>query len=500
MTQVMFHVLLFLSAFACFYSNDIVLTVSPSMDDGPIVWKQTVTISCNWTPGNRMYGDMVVGETSESLYSDGQYGEIVSLEDPEQRIYFVSDDDIGEGTLVIKDVTSADARQFGCMVSRKGNSNNINLEIIEPPMAGVVNFVAVPEFTTVDLTWDVVEGASSYNVGWQAVGAADWTTVDVATNSHRFEGLSVASNFVAKVDASNAAGIREGIEPAETSFTTKDNRPPHPVGGLAVGASDYNQTSITISWDLADNEAEERIVLGIFATVVKEGADDASPEASPAPQELGGDVTTATFDLGGPGTYIFSVQTTNDFSEGVVTTQTVTHEVKETTEAPTVPATTTPKPTTKKITTPKITTPKPITVAVTEPQEPKNMDCGPIQNLEPLPGKPLQLSCIVPEDVNYEAEAITWSYKVGDEGQTLDQEALIISGVNIVANNTLKSSTLNIGEIIETQAGTYKCSIESSPHSSECEYIVAVTRTGSGALQTSVSTAVSLVIVLLAFF
>ena len=44
-------------------------------------------------------------------------------------------------------------------------------------MAGVVNFVAVPEFTTVALTWDAVEGAMNYNVGWQAVGAADWTTV-----------------------------------------------------------------------------------------------------------------------------------------------------------------------------------------------------------------------------------------------------------------------------------------------------------------------------------
>ena len=50
------------------------------MDDGPIVWKQTVTISCNWTPGNRMYGDMVVGEELGSLWSDAQYGEIVSLE------------------------------------------------------------------------------------------------------------------------------------------------------------------------------------------------------------------------------------------------------------------------------------------------------------------------------------------------------------------------------------------------------------------------------------
>lgn len=41
---------------------------------------------------------------------------------------------------------------------------------------------------------------------------------------HTFEGLNVASDYEAKVEASNDAGIREGIEPAEVSFTTKDNR------------------------------------------------------------------------------------------------------------------------------------------------------------------------------------------------------------------------------------------------------------------------------------
>ena len=48
--------------------------------------------------------------------------------------------------------------------------------------------------------------------------------VDTTNTSHTFEGLNVASSFEAKVDASNAAGIREGIEPAEVTFTTKDNR------------------------------------------------------------------------------------------------------------------------------------------------------------------------------------------------------------------------------------------------------------------------------------
>ena len=48
--------------------------------------------------------------------------------------------------------------------------------------------------------------------------------MDVATNSHTFTNLSDASKFDAKVNASNAAGIREGIEPAEINFTTKGSR------------------------------------------------------------------------------------------------------------------------------------------------------------------------------------------------------------------------------------------------------------------------------------
>ena len=46
----------------------------------------------------------------------------------------------------------------------------------------------------------------------------------MAGTEHTFEGLNVASDYEAKATASNPAGIREGIEPAETTFTTKDNR------------------------------------------------------------------------------------------------------------------------------------------------------------------------------------------------------------------------------------------------------------------------------------
>ena len=63
--------------------------------------------------------------------------------------------------------------------SFKNNMINPSL-IAEPPATGVENLVAVPEFTSVTLTWTAVSGATNYNVGWRSVGSSDWTTVSRA--------------------------------------------------------------------------------------------------------------------------------------------------------------------------------------------------------------------------------------------------------------------------------------------------------------------------------
>ena len=48
--------------------------------------------------------------------------------------------------------------------------------------------------------------------------------VDVGTTFHTFEGLEAGTSFLATVEAYNAAGTRDGIEPAEITFATKDSR------------------------------------------------------------------------------------------------------------------------------------------------------------------------------------------------------------------------------------------------------------------------------------
>lgn len=457
MTEVMHHVILFLSALSCVFCNteDLRISSSPSLEAGPINWKQQITISCTWTPGSMKFADIFVGE--ESIFTHPVYGPIVTQEDPEARLFFSQDIALGTAELVIKDITEADNNAFSCMVSRIGRGNPVTLEVLEPPTAGVSGLTATPDFTSVLLTWEAVDGATNYNVAWRASGTEDWNAADVPGTEHTFEGLNVASDYEAKVEASNDAGIREGIEPAEVSFTTKDNRPPHPVGGLTVHEAAYNATTITLSWNIQDNTAENRIVTGITATAAKEGAVEGDPAIEP--QELAAEATTATFQLPGPGDYIFKITTKNDFSEGVDTSAMELHTVKETTTPP--PPPTTPEPTTKKPTT---------AAPTTEAKEPtegdidlgtggENIDCGDIQSIQPFANQQASLKCTVPDDANFAPSDITWTFQAGD-ATPVEQEQIINSEIGVVTfDNT--TSILTIKSVTADTVGFWKCNAAS---------------------------------------
>ncbi|KAL5251043.1 hypothetical protein ACHWQZ_G016680 [Mnemiopsis leidyi] len=496
MTEVMHHVILFLSALSCVFCNteDLRISSSPSLEAGPINWKQQITISCTWTPGSMKFADIFVGE--ESIFTHPVYGPIVSQEDPEARLFFSQDIALGTAELVIKDITEADNNAFSCMVSRIGRGNPVTLEVLEPPTAGVSGLTATPDFTSVLLTWEAVDGATNYNVAWRASGTEDWNAADVPGTEHTFEGLNVASDYEAKVEASNDAGIREGIEPAEVSFTTKDNRPPHPVGGLTVHEAAYNATTITLSWNIQDNTAENRIVTGITATAAKEGAVEGDPAIEP--QELAAEATTATFQLPGPGDYIFKITTKNDFSEGVDTSAMELHTVKETTTPP--PPPTTPEPTTKKPTT---------AAPTTEAKEPtegdidlgtggENIDCGDIQSIQPFANQQASLKCTVPDDANFAPSDITWTFQAGD-ATPVEQEQIINSEIGVVTfDNT--TSILTIKSVTADTVGTYTC--HEATHNSSCPFVVLTTKDGptTGAASFALSSVLALAIFLIALF
>ena len=93
---------------------------------------------------------------------------------------------------------------------------------------------------------------------------------------------------------------------------------------------------------------------------MKEGATDEEPAIES--QELSADATSVTFELPGPGDYVFTITTNNDYSADVETSATEIHTVKETTDPPVEP--TTPEPTVKPTTEPKK---EPTTAAKDEP-------------------------------------------------------------------------------------------------------------------------------------
>lgn len=486
MTNVMFHALIVLSALFCAFSSEISWSVSPAQE-GPIIWKTTVTFTCSWPVVHRNYGDLLVGTPGNlaSLFVAPQYKDLIAANDPDERVYALMDDATGTATLTIKEVTKADEHAFACSVTGYGPSSTIALTVLEPPTAGVTNFAAVPDFTSVALSWDAVEGATSYSVSWRAAGSTEWTSDATEETSKTFEGLAVASDFEAKVDASNAAGIRAEIQPAETTFTTKDNRPPHPVSDLAVHEdTGYNATSVTITWTLAANAGENRVVTGLTASVAKEVVGNETAAEIPA-QELAADDTDATFELPGPGTYVFTVKTANAYSADVDTAATVEHVVKETTKAPTKAPTEPPK-------------------EPTDPPKKVPIECVNAGEQEPAVDEPYSLTCKVPEDAPYDVSQITWTYNAGGDNE-MGQEEFTKAGVNVTAvgrSETIKEgeSKLVFGKFGANHAGKWKCSLKTDKEESDnsCTFDLGVPAeaTKSAALKTPLSG----VLILLATF
>ena len=57
---------------------DVEITVSPSMEDGPIIWMQTVTVACSWVPGEGRGCDITADGVS--VWDHKLYGNILISE------------------------------------------------------------------------------------------------------------------------------------------------------------------------------------------------------------------------------------------------------------------------------------------------------------------------------------------------------------------------------------------------------------------------------------
>ncbi|MBK9524915.1 MAG: fibronectin type III domain-containing protein [Bacteroidetes bacterium] len=72
--------------------------------------------------------------------------------------------------------------------------------------------------TGATLGWTAVSGATSYNVRYRIVGAANWTSTTSATNTKAIAGLTASSNYEWQVQAVCASGT--GAFTASATFTT----------------------------------------------------------------------------------------------------------------------------------------------------------------------------------------------------------------------------------------------------------------------------------------
>ncbi|XP_063678334.1 uncharacterized protein LOC134814199 isoform X6 [Bolinopsis microptera] len=206
------------------------ISVEPPMNKWPIIWHQAVTISCAWTPLDKLRrkgkaeGDIFVQQLNNdrevSIFADPIYGDMINLEDPKERVYFESNNEAGTSFLVIKNVTKEDSRRFKCRVNGGKISDGITLEILEPPVKEVSNFVASPGYDKAELSWDAVVGAITYIVKYQLLDAQQWEMVEVENPNVTIEYLDPATEYKALVSASNTAGIRANVLPAEIVFKT----------------------------------------------------------------------------------------------------------------------------------------------------------------------------------------------------------------------------------------------------------------------------------------
>jgi len=392
----------------------------------------------------------------------------------------------GEGMSVwtINDLTVADSGDILCMVPLQGITSMTpvptTLVVLEPPSYTVADITATPDYTSAEITFTGSDEATKYKCEYKTIEEATWTTVDEVTDpACSITDLTPATTYSIRVMAGNRAEYRDDITIGEGSFTTKDNRTPEMLSDIVVTPEAYNSTTVEVSWSLGANTDKGILVESVV--VVVNGAEV---------EVVDGEDLSVSIDLDGEaGDYVIQVYGKNAFSEeGNEMRSSVTHTVKKTTEAPTVP----PKPPTE----------KPEVKVEPEPEADRSLQCeGKEQGYttvvkEQTSGAEVSLKCTIAENSDLEPANITFTY---DGTGSLDQNALLLQdGVEVTINDDERSKTLTIFAVNNNHKGTYKCSVGTET----CEYdlIVGEEVRGTGAAATTlISTILFSVVSLLHF-
>jgi len=428
--------------------SQLTLTVSP--EDEELLWKTDLTLTCTWDPVKSKGTPDVVDGEGESVFNEASKyyseGGRVKLEEG-----------AGFMKLTIPQLMAGDSgSKFSCTMSRVGTSQEYNVKVLEPPSVATASLTATAEFTTASISFDSVELATLYKVDYKTESASEWISQEISTTTLDLTGLEVATTYTVRVRPGNRAGYREGEELIKsTEFTTKDNRPPKPVDNLKATSAGYNITDITLTWTLDSNKGLK--IAGISIKVLKNNT---------AVETIDLDDLTAieeTVAVGGPGVYEFIVTTSNDFSEGVETSATVSKTVKETTAPPPVPTEPPTPPPVEGLLCKKPasadyqvnTEDNAAEAEETETEGEESNTAEEISVVEATVGETVTMQCYLDTASTFHAANITWSSKMGVD---LDPEAASSEEADTEAKKAAVS-TFVFSSVGDNHNGVYTCKV-----------------------------------------
>jgi len=127
-------------------------------------------------------------------------------------------------------------------------STTLTESTLETQLATPTGFTSPSQTdTSINTSWDAVDGAASYVVEWSPAGAGTWTPVPAATTTQEITGLSPATNYDLRVKAVAPDHIDSGY----ATLTQETHGPLAAPTGLA--SPSQTSTTVDLTWDTAIN-------------------------------------------------------------------------------------------------------------------------------------------------------------------------------------------------------------------------------------------------------
>jgi predicted phage tail protein len=136
--------------------------------------------------------------------------------------------------------------KYTAIIECDGISTAVEIEVTGTPPATPAN-LAVPSTTpeSVTATWDPVDGATSYSLGWRAQGGTEWTWIPGSTSPATVPNLTPATAYEVTVKAVNVSGESPEATPVPATTTA--------LTAPTATAASPTASSVDLSWTAVDS-------------------------------------------------------------------------------------------------------------------------------------------------------------------------------------------------------------------------------------------------------